>query len=143
MGYYTDYEMVPNRYRCECRFETYQAIEAFIEATKAAEGWSDLFDVWRGEGAGFTWYNHRQDMVKLSAAFPKILFTLWGGGDETDDLWKEYYLNGECQVVQATITYPDCELDPTCPACYGAGVLHADGLPTTGCPKCWGTGEIH
>ena len=107
MGYYTDYEMVPNRYRCECHFETYQAIEAFIEATKAAEGWSYLFNVWRGEGGGLKWYNHREDMVKLSAAFPDILFTLWGRGEESDDLWKQYFLGGKCQIALAVITYPE------------------------------------
>jgi len=106
MGYYTDYEMVPARHRCECSYATYLAIGEFTEATKV-DGWSYLSDVWRGAGAGLTWYNHREDMVKLSAAFPDVLFTLWGRGDESDDLWKQYFLGGKCQVAEAIITYPD------------------------------------
>ena len=30
----------------------------------------------------------------------------------------------------------------TCPACYGTGVLHADGYPSKGCFRCDGSGEI-
>jgi len=137
MGYYTDYEMVPNR----DRFETYQPIEAFIEGTKV-DGWSYLFDVWCGEGVGLTWYDHDADMSRLSLAFPTILFTLWGHGEEADDLWKKYYLNGKCQLARAVITYPYCEFTSICPACNGAGVLDADGYPSIGCPRCWGEGGI-
>lgn len=106
MGYYTDYEMIPNRHRCECRFEIYQAIEVLIEATKV-DDWSYLWDVWRGEGEGLKWYNHREDMIKLSTAFPNVLFILWGRGEEADDLWKQYFLHGKCQMAGAIITYPD------------------------------------
>ena len=144
MGYYTDYEMVPNKYNPEGLSEDqYLTIDSFIETTKS-EGWSYLHDVWRGEGAGFTWYNHDADMGRLSTTFPDVLFTLWGRGEEADDQWKEYYLNGECQVARGKITYPKCTLksDSLCPSCCGAGVLDADGYPTIGCPKCWGTGEI-
>lgn len=143
MGYYTDYEMIPARHDPGSLSEdTYLAIEAFIEEGIKVDGWPYLSEVWYGRGNTLTWHDHRKDMVRLSAVFPDVLFTLWGDGEETDDLWKEYYLNGKCQIARAVITYPDCGLIPTCPACYGAGILDADGLPSIGCPKCWGTGEI-
>ena len=151
MGYYTDYEMLPDLVGPDLVSiylkETSQAIQEFIEGTKV-DGWSYLSDVWRGEGGGLTWYDHRKDMAKLSAAFPAVLFTLCGHGDEADDRWKEYYLRGKCQVAKGEIVYPDFDekqlkdVDTTCPSCYGEGILHADGLTPVGCHKCWGTGEV-
>lgn len=142
MGYLTDYTMIPNKYNPESLSEgEYLAIEVFIKSTKD-EGWSYLDDVWRGEGYGFTWYDHDAEMGKLSIAFPDILFTLWGYGQEADDLWKKYYLNGKSQLARAIITYPNCELASMCPFCYGAGILHADGYPSIGCSRCDGSGEV-
>lgn len=150
MGYYTDYEMAPARYDPESlSFDTHRAIEAFIEESTEVDGWSDLNDVWRGKGNTLTWYDHQKDMGRLSVAFPDVLFTLWGCGQETDDQWKEYYLDGKCQLARTTITYPDFDkgklkdLNKTCPACCGSGVEDADGLPSIGCRKCLGTGETH
>lgn len=147
MGYYTDYEIMPDV--ASVYEKEHQAIQDFIEATKI-DGWSYLSCVWRGEGTQLTWYEHRKDMAKLSAAFPDVLFILWGHGEEIDDQWKEYYLYGKCQVAQGEIVYDefdkeklkDVDLSTRCPSCYGAGVLHADGYSSIGCLKCWGTGEI-
>lgn len=147
MGYYTDYEIFPVKDNREpLSADQILAIQNFVEATKI-DGWSYLSDVWYGRGTQLTWYEHQKDMIKLSAAFPDVLFTLWGCGQETDDQWKEYYLDGKCQVARGVITYPDFDegqlkdLDKTCPVCYGKGVEHADGVPSIGCRKCWGTGE--
>jgi hypothetical protein len=58
-----------------------------------------------GEGK---WYDHEEDMEKISSQFPGILFVLKGEGDESDDLWKNYFLNGQMGGGSATITYPAC-----------------------------------
>ena len=151
MGYYTDYEMLPDLVSPDLvniyLKETHQTIHEFIEGTKI-DDWSYLSDVRRGEGAQLTWYDHQKDMSRLSAAFPDVLFTLCGHGEDAGDNWKEYYLRGKCQVAKGEIVYPEFDekqlenIDTTCPSCYGEGVLHADGVPSIGCRKCWGTGEV-
>lgn len=56
------------------------------------------------------WYDHDKDMLTLSLAYPDILFTLEGKGEESDDIWISYYQNGKTQYHQAKIVYP--EYDP-------------------------------
>ena len=43
------------------------------------------------------WYDRTPDMVEMSNAHPEILFTIEGQGDETGDLWIEYWQNGRVQ----------------------------------------------
>jgi hypothetical protein len=52
-----------------------------------------------------TWYDHTEDMIDISLKFPNVEFELWGRGEEADDLWREHFLNGVCQLVMAEITY--------------------------------------
>lgn len=56
------------------------------------------------------WYYHQEDMIELSRHFPDVVFELEGIGEETGDMWKEYYKNGLYQDCTAIITYP--EYDP-------------------------------
>lgn len=49
------------------------------------------------------WYEHQHDMLAFSARHSNILFTLHGEGEESDDIWNEYYLNGKVQVAKAQI----------------------------------------
>lgn len=53
------------------------------------------------------WYEHKKDMLKMSAAFPGWLFTLECHGEEDDDIWREYYLNGASQLAKAKITFEE------------------------------------
>ena len=46
-------------------------------------------------------YDHTQDMREISKYWPGILFTLSDIGEETGDVWVEYYLSGKVhQEVQ-------------------------------------------
>ena len=49
------------------------------------------------------WYEHTEDLVKFSAKHPNILFTLHGDGEENDDVWNKYFLNGKVQIAKAEI----------------------------------------
>jgi hypothetical protein len=49
------------------------------------------------------WCEHEKDMRALSLEFPKFLFILSGEGEESGDIWKEYYLNGKMQRSEAEI----------------------------------------
>jgi hypothetical protein len=50
------------------------------------------------------WYEHEEDMKKLSLQFPDVLFTLSGEGEEAGDVWKKYFKNGKVQVAKAVLT---------------------------------------
>ena len=81
-----------------------------------SENWTDypednyssgemLFD-----SEGVKWYDNEKDMLALSKAFPGILFTLHGEGEESGDIWNKYFLNGKMQVAKAEFAI--AEFDP-------------------------------
>ena len=58
------------------------------------------------------WYDHAYDMVKFSKLFPNVTFKLHGEGEESGDLWNEYFHNGESEECQAHIIYDvPCEIE--------------------------------
>lgn len=63
-------------------------------------------------GAGFEtrdqmkWYEHEEEMRKISEAFPDILFILHGEGEEQGDIWDEYYKRGKMQRCNAEVVIP-------------------------------------
>lgn len=58
------------------------------------------------------WYDHDKDLKVLSLAFPTILFTLYGKGEDDDDMWVKYYRNGKMQKSQAEIKITYEKFDP-------------------------------
>ena len=53
------------------------------------------------------WYNHVDDMCKLSKAFPEARFQLFGEGEEAGDIWHEYYLDGKYQICRAKMEFDE------------------------------------
>ena len=53
------------------------------------------------------WYSHKNDMLILSNKFRDVLFELSGEGEESGDVWKEYYKNGLMQRCEAALVYPE------------------------------------
>ena len=41
------------------------------------------------------WYEHERDMLALSREFPEILFCLYGEEEDSDDRWRQFFLNGQ------------------------------------------------
>ena len=57
------------------------------------------------------WYKHERDLRSFSALHPKVIFKLIGEGEETGDLWHEYYMNGKMQLCKSVISYPQFNSD--------------------------------
>jgi len=53
------------------------------------------------------WYSYQEDMKVLSLRHPNTLFKLSGVGEESGDLWNEYYLNGKFQRCKAIVSYEE------------------------------------
>ena len=53
------------------------------------------------------WYSHKEDMLEVSKLFPDTLLVLRGEGEDHNDLWNEYYCDGEMERVEAEIVYPE------------------------------------
>lgn len=52
------------------------------------------------------WYEHESELRAFSEKHPEVLFELWGKGEESGDMWVQYYKNGLMQTCKAVITYP-------------------------------------
>ena len=55
------------------------------------------------------WYDHKDQMAEISKMFPDYVFRLYGVGEDHNDMWYEYYRNGEYEECAARITYPEPE----------------------------------
>ena len=51
------------------------------------------------------WYDHDEDMVKLSLRFPDYTFILEGEGEENGDLWRTIYHDGQLECLNVKIVY--------------------------------------
>ena len=92
MGYYTNYKVT-----------TDEIIPEFDDLLKSFS----QYTFFNGESPEkIKWYSHEDDMRKLSHAHPKVLFTVRGEGEESDDLWIKYFLNGKMQKCVGTVVYP-------------------------------------
>lgn len=107
MGYYTNYTITAFDYDGECKREI-EVIDYHADA-KDSQIVADLERI-----ASFLptrdsckWYEHEEDMIKLSQKHPAILFKLHGAGEETGDIWDKWFLNGKKQICKATIVIPD------------------------------------
>ena len=57
----------------------------------------------RQEGNWFDWEN---DLKEFSKQYPKVLFILYGEGEDNIDIWKAHIQNGKCKKVSALISFP-------------------------------------
>lgn len=74
------------------------------------EGYSDTFYGLDTDGSpldSVKWYSHEEDMRKVSKQYPELVFKLRGEGEESGDIWVEYYKNGLMQRCPAKITFDD------------------------------------
>ena len=53
------------------------------------------------------WYSRREDMVEYSKKHPNTLFQIYGIGEESGDIWKEYYKNGKQHRIKGEIAFDE------------------------------------
>ena len=56
---------------------------------------------------GVKWYDHKDHMKILSNEIKNVVFLLEGEGEESGDIWKEYWLNGRYQRCDAQIWFDE------------------------------------
>ena len=93
MGYYTDYTVeVENG-------DPFGEVLGAIKEQSCYGCWhnNQLYEV--------KWYEHHKDVSEVSKTFPDKLIVIGGEGEESGDIWREYFLNGKSQYVKAKLTF--------------------------------------
>lgn len=112
MGYYTCYEMTAKRVVDEAQAQSIKnCLEELGVLHYALHIEPDICcnvcgEVHFSSSDAVKWYGHDLDMLECSKKFPEVLFCLHGEGEDSNDKWDAYYLNGKMQHCQAEITYP-------------------------------------
>jgi hypothetical protein len=107
MGYYTDHTITLKQGEV--------AHDKKEEIRKALDEISDGYNFENNSDGGeleitlwdAKWYSHEEDMRELSKKYPDLVFQIKGEGEESGDLWIEYYKNGKMQEAPAKIVYDD------------------------------------
>jgi len=82
MGYYTKYDISP-------QFgEGVPDWSEFLNVVTEISGYADPFE------DSCNWYDHEEDMLKISARFPEVEWVLDGEGEESGDIWRKTFKNG-------------------------------------------------
>lgn len=111
MGYYTDFELTAEKYlpggggSFSTRSLSPEELEAIVKDVEKMDVFESYYPpVWY---ANAKWYESDEDMLRLSSRFPDVLFTLRGQGEERDDEWYAYYLNGRVQEARIIKSWDD------------------------------------
>lgn len=59
------------------------------------------------DGDSQKWYEHEEDMIKVSKEYPDIVWILDGIGEEGLDLWRKYFYNGKIQRANTRVVYDE------------------------------------
>ena len=100
MGYYTTFKLsvkdseITDNIKKELSIINRDYFDNMDTIDELIEGWFEA-----------KWYNYEDDMKMLSLKFPTIVFILEGDGEENDDMWVAYFMNGKVQHEKAKITY--------------------------------------
>tara|TARA_R110002020_G_scaffold49068_1_gene140010 strand:+ start:355 stop:663 length:309 start_codon:yes stop_codon:yes gene_type:complete len=95
MGYYTDYTV---------EVENGDPFDRVLDAIKE----KSFYSSWVGNALeGEKWYSQSDDVKAVSEVYPDKLIVVSGEGEESGDIWREYFLNGKSQYVKAKLTFED------------------------------------
>lgn len=89
MGYYTRHKL--------------EILEGNDNVTDYEKEISELADYNNCFDDEIKWYDHQENMVEYSKRHPQVVFKLSGEGEESGDIWTEYYQDGKMQREEAEI----------------------------------------
>lgn len=101
MGYYTTYRLTLESDPSNQKEEINELI------TKGHEDYF-CYGIMEGideDNEAAKWYDSDTDMMRLSKKYPEVVFLLEAKGEDSGDLWQEYWKNGSYQRCNAIITY--------------------------------------
>ena len=92
MGYYTHYTLETDHEH---------DMEKFEAAIREVSGYGcNMFE------ESIKWYDHEKDMLAVSKQFPDVTFFLTGTGEESTDLWAQWFKNGEVKTWALEVNMP-------------------------------------
>jgi hypothetical protein len=100
MGYYTRYEL-------EVKEGNVKIEDILEQVENKFDGLYYAVDEWGKTLQETKWYEHDEEMKELSKLFPDVVFKLKGEGEESGDVWINYYKNGKMQSCPAKITFDE------------------------------------
>ena len=104
MGYYTDFKVENN---CEDKNRTNKIYNRLNAISGYEFGWGKSYSNKCAELLEAKWYTSDADMKQLSSEYPDILFTVYGDGEDSGDLWVAYYKTGKgTDYLKPAIVYP-------------------------------------
>lgn len=102
MGYYTNYEVnimnIPEEKYSEIKNEIWNIIG--YDADNEGETSHMIFSF------ESKWYDYEKDMLQFTEKYPDVLVEILGEGEESGDIWKARFRNGESERVSAQIFLP-------------------------------------
>lgn len=109
MGYYTYFNLSVENEKDFSKEELLNASRALAEITNIVEPSYIREDVinpfyWVSEDS-MKWYDFEKDMTRLGELFPKMIFVLYGEGEERDDTWRLFVKEKEVVFQMAHIYY--------------------------------------
>ena len=99
MGYYTIHTLAVSD----------DNIDDHVSAIEDKSGYSGLF-----EGQEVKWYEHEIQMRDYSSENQGVLFMLGGEGEQSGDLWFEYYKDGKMQRCKGKVSYDEFDESKLC-----------------------------
>lgn len=112
MGYYTNHDVIVTNLKDERDAVYFQhkfdEICGYSQQSKdtrvSAKDGTYTYKFYVGEAK---WYDHDEQLTKMSIIFPDVLIEVHGEGEENGDVWKSRYLNGKSETVRAEMIFPD------------------------------------
>lgn len=123
MGYYTRFDMSVY----DVNYNAHDIAKFMLEKSKENEAYyafefdlERFFENWDEQcgvacvlllesNDGSKWYEHEEEMRDLSKEFPDVVFKLHGEGEDNEDIWDKYFMNGKMQSCPAQMTLPPFE----------------------------------
>lgn len=107
MGYLTWYSISVERYPNRDIPIEQNILDKIQQDIQDVSGYdfTECYDYEMNCGEHIKWYDYADDMLCVSKSYPGILFTVYGEGEESTDIWYSYFIDGMVQHDPAQIVF--------------------------------------